>query len=111
MHVHGHGKAANLAKQAKPALDLIGHGQPAHQSSVTGGSGTVTAGQMDTAKIAALAGREGEQTGPVYKITVGREDPTVKAMGAVITARMGLNASEAVFDTDANADTAGDVAM
>src|SRR5438067_359332 len=84
MHVHGHGKAANLAKQAKPALDLIGHGQPAHQSSVTGGSGTVTAGQMDTAKIAALAGHEGEQTGPVYKITVGREDLTVKEMGAVI---------------------------
>src|SRR5258706_8964115 len=44
MHVHGHGKAADLAKQAKPALDLIGHGQPSHQSSVTGGSGTVTAG-------------------------------------------------------------------
>src|SRR5689334_22937065 len=26
MHVHGHGKAADLAKMAKPAIDLIGHG-------------------------------------------------------------------------------------
>ena len=26
MHVHGHGKAADLAKMAKPALDLIGKG-------------------------------------------------------------------------------------
>src|SRR5947207_6081145 len=26
MHVHGHGQAAELAKMAKPALDLIGHG-------------------------------------------------------------------------------------
>src|SRR5229473_2163880 len=26
MHVHGHGKAADLAKRAKPAVDLIGHG-------------------------------------------------------------------------------------
>jgi hypothetical protein len=27
MHVHGHGKAADLAKMAKPAIDLIGHGR------------------------------------------------------------------------------------
>ena len=106
-----HGKAADLAKLAKPALDLIGHGQSPHQSSVTGGSGTVTAGQMDTAKIAALAGHEGEQTGPVYKITVGREDLTVKEMGAVINARMGLNTWAAFFGSDANAEVAGDVAM
>src|SRR5712672_2692835 len=26
MHVHGHGKAADLAKMAKPAVDLIGQG-------------------------------------------------------------------------------------
>src|ERR1041385_2585702 len=38
MHVHGHGKAADLAKMAKPALDLIGKGTPAHQSTVSGGS-------------------------------------------------------------------------
>src|ERR1041384_1589485 len=37
MHVHGHGKAADLAKMAKPALDLIGKGTPAHQSTVSGG--------------------------------------------------------------------------
>ncbi len=29
MHVHGHGKAADLAKMAKPAIDLIGHGSVA----------------------------------------------------------------------------------
>src|SRR5258707_390768 len=32
MHVHGHGKAADLAKMAKPAVDLIGKGSPQHQS-------------------------------------------------------------------------------
>src|SRR5882724_10345551 len=36
MHVHGHGKATDLAKKAKPALDLIGRGSPPHQSSVSG---------------------------------------------------------------------------
>src|ERR1700676_3684306 len=51
MHVHGHGKPADLAKMAKPAVDLIGRGAPQHQSSVTGGNSNVTAGQIDTAKI------------------------------------------------------------
>src|SRR3989454_5848382 len=30
MHVHGHGKAADLARMVKPALDLIGQGSPQH---------------------------------------------------------------------------------
>src|ERR1700688_1570953 len=45
MHVHGHGKAADLAKMAKPALDLIGRVSPRHQSTVTGGASNITAGQ------------------------------------------------------------------
>jgi Domain of Unknown Function (DUF1259) len=65
MHVHGHGKSADLAKMAKPAVDLIGRGSPQHQSSVTGGNSNVTAGQIDTAKIARIAGHEGEQNGAV----------------------------------------------
>src|SRR5436189_3039509 len=54
MHVHGHGKAADLAKMVKPALDLIGQRTPQHQGSVTGGKSNVSAGTMDTAKIATL---------------------------------------------------------
>src|SRR6266516_5184497 len=50
MHVHGHGKAADLAKMAKPAVDLIGKGSAQHQSSVTGGTSNIAAGQIDTAK-------------------------------------------------------------
>src|SRR6266478_3649688 len=70
MHVHGHGKAADLAKMAKPAVDLIGKGSAQHQSSVSGGSSSVSGGQIDTAKLAKIAGHEGEQNGAVYKITV-----------------------------------------
>src|SRR5436190_1498835 len=81
MHVHGHGKAAELAKMAKPAVDLIGKGSPQHQSSVSGGNSSVTAGQFDAAKLAKLVGHEGEQNGAVYKITVGRDDLKVKEMG------------------------------
>src|SRR5438874_8095854 len=111
MHVHGHGKAADLARMAKPALDLIGKGSPQHQSSVTGGGSSVTGGTIDTAKIAKLVGHEGEQNGQVYKITIGRDDIGLKEMGATINARMGLNTWAAFFGTDANAEIAGDVAM
>jgi hypothetical protein len=44
MHVHGHGLAADLAKEVKPALDLIGQGSPKHVSSVTGGSQSLQPG-------------------------------------------------------------------
>src|SRR4029077_14661667 len=111
MHVHGHGKAADLARMAKPAVDLIGKGSPLHQSTVTGTESNVSAGQIDTAKIAKMVGHEGEQNGAVYKITVGRDDLNLKEMGASINARMGLNTWAAFFGSDSNAEIAGDVAM
>src|SRR5947199_3852973 len=48
MHVHGHGKAADLARMAKPALDLIGKGTAVHQSSVSGGMSNISGGTIDT---------------------------------------------------------------
>lgn len=111
MHVHGHGKAADLATMAKPALDLIGKGAAPHQSSVTGGNSNVSSGQMDAANIAKIVGHEGEQNGAVYKITIGRDDLKMKEMGATINARMGLNTWAAFYGSDANAEIAGDVAM
>ena len=111
MHVHGHGRAADLAKMAKPALDLIGHGSPQHQSSVSGGTASISVGQIDSAKIAKIVGHEGEQSGAVYKITIGRDDLKLKEMGANINSRMGLNTWAAFFGSDSNAEIAGDVAM
>lgn len=111
MHVHGHGKAADLASKAKPAVDLIGRVSPQHQSTVTGGSAGFPAGQIDSAKIATIVGHAGEQNGAVYKITIGRDDFKLKEMGAVINARMGLNTWAAFYGSDANAEIAGDVAM
>src|SRR3954469_2507998 len=111
MHVHGHGQAAELAKMAKPALALIGHRSAQHKSTVSGGSGAVSAGQLDAKKIASIVGHEGEQTGSVYKITVGRDDLNLTEMGAKINARMGLNTWAAFFGSDLSAEIAGDVAM
>ena len=111
MHVHGHGKAVDLARMAKPAVDLIGKVAQEHQSQVTGVGANVTAGPLDTALIAKTAGYPGEQNGAVYKITVGRADLKLKEMGAVINSRMGLNTWAAFYGSDANAQIAGDVAM
>jgi Domain of Unknown Function (DUF1259) len=109
--VHGHGKAADLARMVKPAVDLIGHGSPQHQNTVTGGRSNIAAGELDTAKISQIVGHEGEKTGAVYKITIGRDDLNITEMGAKINARMGLNTWAAFYGSDANAEIAGDVAM
>jgi hypothetical protein len=106
MHVHGMGKAADLARRVKPGLDLIGHVKP-ESASPAATTGTA----LDIAKLAKIAGHEGEQTGPVYKITVGRDDLAMKEHGAVINARMGLNTWAAFVGTQEDAAIAGDVAM
>jgi len=109
MHVHGHGSAADLARKVKPALDLIGKGgRPAPPPA----AGTpVPTPAIDTAKMAQIAGHQGETNGAVYKITVGRDDLKLTEMGAPINSRMGLNTWAAFVGTNENAAIAGDVAM
>jgi len=108
MHVHGMGSAADLAKKVKPAFDLIGKkGAPPATAPAPPAAGT----QMNTQQLAKIVGHDGEQTGPVYKITIGRDDLAIKEMGATINARMGLNTWAAFVGTDAEAAIAGDVAM
>lgn len=106
MHVHGHGKAADLAKSFKPALDLIGHVQSQTPSPLASG-GT----PLDTAKLAQIVGHAGEQSGPVFKITVGRDDITMKDHGAIINSRMGLNTWAAFYGSQDDSIIAGDIAM
>src|SRR4051812_15957870 len=109
MHVHGHGTPADLARRVKPAIDLIG--KNSRGSTAAPASSPASAGTLDTAKLAKIAGHEGEQTGAVYKITVGRDDLKITEMGAPINARMGLNTWAAFVGTNDNAAVAGDVAM
>ena len=110
MHVHGHGSPADLARKVKPALDLIGKGgQP--RGCRRPRRRAAPAPAIDTAKIAQIAGHQGETNGAVYKITVGRDDLKLTEMGAPINARMGLNTWAAFVGTNDNAAIAGDVAM
>jgi len=106
MHVHGMGRASELARSLKPALDLIGH-----VNAPTVASFSMKGTSLDTSKLAKIIGHEGEQSGDVYKITIGRDDLGMKEHGAVINARMGLNTWAAFTGTQEDAVVAGDIAM
>ncbi len=108
MHVHGYGKAIDLARRVKPALDLIGHVGP-----IPGPNPHAFAlqGTLDTEKIAKIVGHKGDQAGAVYKITVGRSDISLTEHSATINARMGLNTWAAFYGSNEKAIVAGDVAM
>src|SRR3954453_19743391 len=109
MHVHGHGKVADLAAKVQPALALIGKSAPAAAASAQ--AGRAISGPLDTMQLARIVGHEGEQNGQVYKITIGRTDMPIKEMGATIKPAMGLNTWAAFYGSDADAVVAGDVAM
>ena len=110
MHVHGMGAPADLARRVKPAVDLIDRAASgAAAAPVAAGPAPVMT--LDVASIATIVGHQGEQSGPVYKITIGRPDIDLREHGAAITARMGLNPWAAFAGTDADAMVAGDVAM
>ncbi len=119
MHVHGHGTPEDLAREVKPALDLIGRSRAtqsaakaSHRATPVATSGTTAeASSLNTSKLARIVGHQGERSGPVYKITVGRDDVKVTEMGAAIGSRMGLNTWAAFAGTDAKAQIAGDIAM
>lgn len=108
MHVHGMGAPADLANRLKPAIDLIDR---AVKRAAPPASAPAGAGALDSAALAKAIGHEGEQNGPVYKITVGRPDIDLREHGARINARMGLNTWAAFTGTNADAMVAGDVAM
>jgi hypothetical protein len=108
MHVHGHGAAAELAAKLKPAVLLID--EALKRAKPAGAAGAPT-GTLDTKALASIIGQDGEQNGPVYKITIGRPDLDLREHGARINLRMGLNTWAAFAGTDADAMVAGDIAM
>jgi hypothetical protein len=74
-------------------------------------SGGGAGAPLDTARIANIVGHQGEQSGEVYKITIGRDDLKLHDMGAKINSRMGLNTWAAFTGSNQYAQVAGDVAM
>src|SRR6186713_243993 len=74
MHVHGMGTAADLAKRIAPAVQMIGRSAAPSSTTPSGGaasSASTPPTALDSAALARIIGHQGEQTGPVYKITIG----------------------------------------
>ena len=110
MHMHGHGATDQLARAYSAAIRPSPL-HPANQPPPSPPSGPAAAERFDLPGLAQVAGHEGVANGAVYKITVGRPDLRVMAMGTQITTAMGLN-SWAAFAGDRNqAHIAGDIAM
>ena len=105
MHVHAHGNAMALARDIKPALDLIPK-PPASPSAPA-----AAAPAFNLAALDKIVGQKGEALGPVYKFTLGRDDLNLKEHGAAINARMGLNSWAAFAGNESDAQIAGDMAM
>ena len=106
MHVHGHGKALDIAKYLKPALDLVPRPPAASPSAAPAAAPAFNLVALDN-----IVGSKGEALGSVYKFTLGRDDLNLKEHGASINARMGLNTWAAFAGNDADAQIAGDIAM
>ncbi len=105
MHIHGHGKALDLAKRVKPALDLIP--RPPATAPTTAPAGPA----FNQVALDNIVGSKGETLGSVYKFTLGRNDLNLKEHGASINARMGLNSWAAFVGNESDAQIAGDIAM
>ena len=106
MHVHGHGRAADLARHIRPALALF------TKPALTPPPGSAPPDlRLDAKQLSAIIGHPGVATGAVYKITVGRPDLDVREMGALINSRMGLNTWAAFSGAIDDAVIAGDFAM
>src|SRR5260370_192577 len=97
MHIHGHGKALDLAKRLKPALDLIPRPPPTtpptpplHPS-------------FHPVALDNIVGSNGEALRSAYNFTLRRDDLNLKEHVAPINARLGLNTWAAFAGSDADA--------
>jgi len=109
MHLHGMGNVATLAKAYAAAIKetkLF----PANQPTVTPPTKTATE-KFDLSALDKIVGYTGAVNGTTYKYTVGRSDQTITAMGAEITANIGLNSWAAFAGAPDAAHIAGDIAM
>jgi hypothetical protein len=109
MHLHGMGDAETLAKKYAAAIKNTKFFPP-NQPTVN--APTQTAKEIfDLPALDKIVGRTGAINGASYKYTIGRDDLTITAMGAEMTANIGLNSWAAFAGTQSAAHIAGDVAM
>lgn len=110
MHLHGIGQPAELARKFAASIKdskLF----PGNQPAATNAPASTGKEIFDTPALDQIVKYTGVVNGPTYKYTVGREDITVMAMGAEMTAAIGLNSWASFTGTQQNSHIAGDIAM
>ena len=110
MHVHGMGTPADLA-QAYAAAIRPTKVFPANQPPAGPPPARTGAEIFDVPALDRITGYKAAVNGPTVKYTVGRADLRVMAMGAEITAAIGLNSWASLTGTAERAHVAGDIAM
>jgi hypothetical protein len=118
MHLHGMGDTAELATkyaQAIRSTKLFPANQPGVATPVASsppGSAAQTGKEMfDLPTLDGLIKNKGVVNGPTYKYTIGRDDVQITAMGAEMTAAIGLNSWASFAGKQDAAHIAGDIAM
>jgi hypothetical protein len=109
MHLHGTGAVAALAKSYAAAIKnnkLF----PANQPNVNAPAQTAKE-IFDLPALDKIVGYSGTINGTTYKYTVGRADRRITAMGAEMTANIGLNSWASFAGAPDAAHVAGDIAM
>jgi len=113
-YMHVHGMSERVDDLARRYADAIRATKlfPANQAPA-GPPPTRTGKEIfDLPALDAVIGHTGVVNGPTYKYTIGRDDLTITAMGAEMTAAIGLNTWASFAGTSADdAHIAGDVAM
>lgn len=110
MHVHAMGEPPTLARSYAAAIrETKLH--PANQPPVGPPPARTGKEIFDLPALDRIVGHTGVVNGPTYKYTVGRPDLTVVAMGAEMTAAIGLNSWASFAGTAQRAHIAGDMAM
>jgi hypothetical protein len=110
MHLHGMGQPAELAKMFAATI-RDSKLAPANQPKTTAPSGPTSKELFNLPALDAIVKHTGAVNGPTYKYTVGRDDLTIMAMGAEMTAAIGLNSWASFAGNNETAHIAGDIAM
>jgi hypothetical protein len=110
MHVHGMGSVEELARKYAATIKaskLLPANQP------PAGPAPARTGKelFDLPALDAIVKYTGAVNGSTYKYTVGRDDLKVLAMGAEMTAAIGLNSWASFAGSSNAAHIAGDIAM
>ncbi len=113
MHLHGMGDTADLAQKYARAIrdtKLFPANQPASPPAAAPAPPTGK-DLFELPTLDEIVKYKGVVNGPTYKYTVGRDDVQIMAMGAEMTAAIGLNSWASFAGKQADAHVAGDIAM